>query len=110
MKISKYGKIVLFITLLDLLTTLIFINAGIGGEANLLLKLCFDKGGDIFFTVVKMLSVGVPVFFAELALKKSWVRPKIVNICYVVVIIGYLTYYIAGTVIVNFSSIRALFS
>ena len=111
MKISKYGQIVLLIGLVDLLTTLIGINTGICKETNPILKWSLIQGGVVLFAAVKMiLFLFVPVFIAELALKKSWARPKIIHICYIVVIIAYLIYYIAGIVIVNFSSIRALFS
>jgi len=109
MQISKYGKIVLLIALVDLLTTVILISLGMAEEAQPMLKWCFNQGGTVFFVIVKMfVFIFIPVFFGELALKKSWARPKIVNAAYIFVIVGYLTYYIIGVVIVNLPFIRAL--
>ncbi|MFA4880336.1 MAG: DUF5658 family protein [Candidatus Doudnabacteria bacterium] len=111
MKISKYGQIVLLIGLVDLLITLIGIITGVCEETNPILKWSLAQGGVVLFIAVKMfVFLFIPVFIAELALKRSWARPKIINTCYVVVIIAYSIYYIVGTIRVNFSSIRALFS
>lgn len=111
MRISKYGQIVLLIGLVDLLTTLIGIITGVCEETNPILKWSLAQGGVVLFAAVKMfVFLFFPVFIAELILKRSWVRPKVINTCYIVVIIAYSIYYIAGTVIANFSSIRASFS
>ncbi|MDD5626824.1 MAG: DUF5658 family protein [Patescibacteria group bacterium] len=111
MKISKYGKIVLLIGLVDLLTTVIGITTGVCEETNPILKWSLAQGGVTLFAAVKMfIFLFIPVFIAELALKRSWARPKVISTCYVVVAIAYSVYYIAATIRVNFPSIRALFS
>ncbi len=62
---SKFGKVLLLICLVDLAMTLLLITSGIAGEANPLLSYYFMNWGATGLVVSKMWLVLIPLFVLE---------------------------------------------
>lgn len=100
---SKYGKILLCICLLDLFLTVTGLQLGLIGEENGLLLRVLDIWGVEALVVAKVLLTIPGIFLCELALRRPSSRYRFpIKAYYKFAIWGYVASFIFLTIFVNF--------
>ncbi len=88
---SRLGKILLLVCLLDLAVTLPLITFGIAVEANPFLNYYFTKWGATGLVVSKMWLVLIPIFVLEIGQRACPYARKHISLYYKMVIWSYAT-------------------
>lgn len=93
--ISGYAKILLFISLADLLSTLALLKNGFA-EINPILSFYVQKGGLLLFAGVKSAFTLLGFFIFETLRIKKWVSCKKIRFYYLLTICLFLGIYLVG--------------
>lgn len=107
---TKYGKLLLLISALDMVITGLGIYFGIIDEANIIMKWHIEKGGILLFASVKMLITALAILFFETVWekeqlqffgKKQLMRREVLKKYYIGSILLYIFIYMALTILIH---------
>jgi hypothetical protein len=100
---SKYGKVLLCVCLLDLLVTTVGIQLGYMGESNGMLHWVLVRRGIVGLVLIKIAIFTLPgICFIEAVLRFKRADERRVNVFYKIGIWSYVVLFSLGTFWVNF--------